>query len=293
MNSNEEGSLDVSGDISLLRYETTDVGGERVFQDIWIEAMATALIEFDSDRIEFELDEFIFRERWEGDQRIEQHQRFRGEGDFDVLIEDENGIQIEVNGTIDEIHNEQLDGLVIADTFILDGVYSGTASGTFGSVRQIVDVGIQTNSSGIDHDVVVIRDEYWFNVSGSAFTVPGQELYSDHNLTYAYMTPNVDWESPIVRYRYVEDNGEVNNEFPPESPRILTPVPPESVSILSSNVTRESGLVPDVLIRGDRVDLVKDGRFTMAVEVENTSIAYIDGHEWDIPRRGASNRFYS
>ena len=279
LNSNEEGSLDVSGDISLLRYETTDVGGERVFQDIWIEAMATALIEFDSDRIEFELDEFIFRERWEGDQRIEQHQRFRGEGDFDVLIEDENGIQIEVNGTIDEIHNEQLDGLVIADTFILDGVYSGTASGTFGSVRQIVDFGIQTNSSGIDHDVVVIRDEYWFNVSGSAFTVPGQELYSDHNLTYAYMTPNVDWESPIVRYRYVEDNGEVNNEFPPESPRILTPVPPESVSILSSNVTRESGLVPDVLIRGDRVDLVKDGRFTMAVEVENTSIAYIDGHE--------------
>ena len=43
---------------------------------------------------------------------IEQHQRFRGEGDFDVLIEDENGIQIEVNGTIDEIHNEQLDGLL-------------------------------------------------------------------------------------------------------------------------------------------------------------------------------------
>ena len=37
--------------------------------------------------------------------------------------------------------------------------------------------------------------------------------------------------------------------------------------------------MPDVLIRGDRVDLVKDGRFTMAVEVENTSIAYIDGHE--------------
>ena len=279
LNSNEEGSLDISGDMSLLRYETTDVDGERVFQDIWVEAMATALIEFESDRIDFQLDEFILRERWEGDQRVEQHQRFRGEGDFDVLIEDENGIQIEVNGTIEEIYNEQLDGVMIADTFILDGIYSGTASGTFGSVRQIVDAGVQTNSSGVDHDVLVIRDEYWFNVSGSAFTVPGQELYSDHNLTYVYMTPNIDWESPVVRYRYVEDNGEVNNEYPPDSPRILNPVPPEAVSILSSNVTRESGLVPDVLIQGDRVDLVHDGRFSMAVEVQNTSIADIDGHE--------------
>ena len=279
LNSNEEGSLDISGDISLLRYETTDVDGERVFQDIWIEAMATALIEFDSDRINFELDEFILRERWEGDQRVEQHQRFRGEGDFDVLIEDENGIQIEVNGTIEEIYNEQLDGVIIADTFILDGIYSGTASGTFGSVRQIVDTGVQTNSSGVDHDVIVIRDEYWFNVSGSSFTIPGQELYSEHNLTYIYTSPYIDWESPVVRYRYVEDNGEINNEFPPDSPRILSPMPPEAVSVLSSNVTRESGLVPDVLIEGDRIDLVHDGRFSMAVEVQNISIEDIDGHE--------------
>ena len=51
LNSNEEGSLDISGEISLLRYQTIDVDGERVFQDIWIEAMATAMIEFDSDRI--------------------------------------------------------------------------------------------------------------------------------------------------------------------------------------------------------------------------------------------------
>ena len=56
-------------------------------------------------------------------------------------------------------------------------------------------------------------------------------------------------------------------------------MPPEAVSILSSNVTRESGLVPDVLIQGDRIDLVHDGRFSMAVEVQNTSIADIDGHE--------------
>ncbi|MBH33759.1 MAG: hypothetical protein CMB75_05145, partial [Euryarchaeota archaeon] len=256
-----------------------DVDGERVFQDIWIEAMATALIEFDSDRINFELDEFVLRERWEGDQRVEQHQRFRGEGDFDVLIEDENGIQIEVNGTIEEIYNEQLDGVIIADTFILDGIYSGTASGTFGSVRQIVDTGVQTNSSGVDHDVIVIRDEYWFNVSGSSFTIPGQELYSEHNLTYIYTSPYIDWESPVVRYRYVEDNGEINNEFPPDSPRILSPMPPEAVSVLSSNVTRESGLVPDVLIEGDRIDLVHDGRFSMAVEVQNISIEDIDGHE--------------
>ena len=279
LNSDEDGRLDLDGEVSLLRFEVMDIAGQRVKQDLWIEAMASALIEFGSDNIDFELDEFIFRETWENSSRTQQHLRFRGDGRFDVLIEDENGVEIEVNGTIDNLHTEQINGVLVEDTLLLDGIYTGTVSGSFGSVRMISDSGKQLNSEGVEHDVLVIRNEYWFNVSGSQVTIPGQSLYSDHNLTFEYMTPNIDWESPIIRYRFVEDDGSINNEFPRDSPVILDPIPPESVPVLSSNVSRESGFVPDILVVGDEIDLVNNGRVSMSITVTNTSsINKIDGH---------------
>ena len=279
LNSDEDGRLDLDGEVSLLRFEVMDIAGRRVKQDLWIEAMASALIEFGSDNIDFELDEFIFRETWENSSRIQQHLRFRGDGRFDVLIEDENGVEIEVNGTIDNLHTEQINGVLIEDTLLLDGIYTGTVSGSFGSVRMISDSGKQLNSEGVEHDVLVIRNEYWFNVSGSQVTIPGQSLYSEHNLTFEYMTPNIDWESPIIRYRFVEDDGTINNEFPRDSPVILDPIPPESVPVLSSNVSRESGFVPDILVEGDEIDLVNNGRVSMSITVTNTSSTnQIDGH---------------
>ena len=279
LNSDEDGRLDLDGEVSLLRFEVMDIAGQRVKQDLWIEARASALIEFGSDNIDFELDEFIFRETWENSSRIQQHLRFRGDGRFDVLIEDENGVEIEVNGTIDNLHTEQINGVLVEDTLLLDGTYTGTVSGSFGSVRMISDSGKQLNSEGVEHDVLVIRNEYWFNVSGSQVTIPGQSLYSEHNLTFEYMTPNIDWESPIIRYRFVEDDGSINNEFPRDSPVILDPIPPESVPVLSSNVSRESGFVPDILVEGDEIDLVNNGRVSMSITVTNTSsINQIDGH---------------
>ncbi len=279
LNSDEDGRTDLDGEVSLLRFEVIDIAGQRVKQDLWIEARASALIEFGSDNIDFELDEFIFRETWENSSRIQQHLRFRGDGRFDVLIDDENGVEIEVNGTIDKLHTEQINGVLVEDTLLLDGTYSGSVSGSFGSVRMIADSGKQLNSEGVEHDVVVIRDEYWFNVSGSQVTIPGQSLYSDHNLTFEYMTPNIDWESPIIRYRFVEDDGSINNEFPKDSPVILDPIPPESVPVLSSNVSRESGFVPNILVEGDEIDLVNNGRVSMRMTVTDTSSTnQIDGH---------------
>ena len=279
LNSDEDGRLDLDGEVSLLRFEVMDIAGQRVKQDLWIEARASALIEFGSDNIDFELDEFIFRETWENSSRIQQHLRFRGDGRFDVLIEDENGVEIEVNGTIDNLHTEQINGVLVEDTLLLDGTYTGTVSGSFGSVRMISDSGKQLNSEGVEHDVLVIRNEYWFNVSGSQVTIPGQSWYSEHNLTFEYMTPNIDWESPIIRYRFVEDDGSINNEFPRDSPVILDPIPPESVPVLSSNVSRESGFVPDILVEGDEIDLVNNGRVSMSITVIDTSSTnQIDGH---------------
>ena len=279
LNSDEDGRLDLDGEVSLLRFEVMDIAGQRVKQDLWIEARASALIEFGSDNIDFELDEFIFRETWDNSSRIQQHLRFRGDGRFDVLIEDENGVEIEVNGTIDNLHTEQINGVLVEDTLLLDGTYTGTVSGSFGSVRMISDSGKQLNSEGVEHDVLVIRNEYWFNVSGSQVTIPGQSLYSEHNLTFEYMTPNIDWESPIIRYRFVEDDGSINNEFPRDSPVILDPIPPESVPVLSSNVSRESGFVPDILVEGDEIDLVNNGRVSMSITVTDTSSTnQIDGH---------------
>ena len=62
MNSNESERIGLDGEVSLLRFEVIDIDGERIKQDLWIEARASALIEFGSDMIEFELDEFIFRD---------------------------------------------------------------------------------------------------------------------------------------------------------------------------------------------------------------------------------------
>ena len=70
------------------------------------------------------------------------------------LIEDENGVEIEVNGTIDNLHTEQINGVLVEDTLLLDGIYTGTVSGSFGSVRMISDSGKQLNSEGVEHDVL-------------------------------------------------------------------------------------------------------------------------------------------
>ena len=48
--------------------------------------------------------------------------------------------------------------------------------------------------------------------------------------------------------------------------------------MLNSNVSRESGLSPDVLVQGDRIDLISDQQLSMTLIVTNETAGQIDGH---------------
>ena len=43
LNSDEDGRTDLDGEVSLLRFEVIDIAGQRVKQDLWIEARASAV----------------------------------------------------------------------------------------------------------------------------------------------------------------------------------------------------------------------------------------------------------
>ncbi|MDP6212763.1 MAG: hypothetical protein QGF32_04365, partial [Candidatus Thalassarchaeaceae archaeon] len=93
----------VYGEVFLLYFETWDEDGFRRLQDIQVEANASARISAVGEFFSFELDELIFREKWEEGVRTDQYSRVFGSGQFD-FIASEDSPYIEVNGTIPMIH---------------------------------------------------------------------------------------------------------------------------------------------------------------------------------------------
>ena len=86
-------------------------------------------------------------------------------------------------------------------------------------MRQIVDSGVQQNSEGVRYEVDKIQNEFWWNVSAT----PLDQFHkngAEHNLTYEFVAPQQDWLNRTVRLQYVEDNGTISDEFPPDSPII-------------------------------------------------------------------------
>ena len=111
------------------------------------------------------MDEFRTREKWLDGVREEQSLKIKGSGEFGFLIEDSQ-FQVQVNGTVPDIHYEVVGGEVVQDRILVDGQYSGDASGSFGYVRQIDKSLIQANATGEEFEVDVIENELWFNISG-------------------------------------------------------------------------------------------------------------------------------
>ena len=103
--------------------------------------------------------------------------------------------------------NSHYGSKTISDTLIIDGTYSGDAEGSFGLVREIEDRRTFTNESGELHIADKIRNEYWFNISATPFIPLNEELMAEHNLTFEYTSPQIDWDNRTFRYTFVEDNG--------------------------------------------------------------------------------------
>ena len=275
----------VFGEVFLLYFETWDEDGFRRLQDIQVEANASARISSVGGPFSFELDELIFREKWEEGVRTDQYSRIFGSGQFDFVASDDSPY-IEVNGTIPLIHFQSEGGETVSDTLIVDGTYDGDAEGTFGLVRQIVESGVFENATGAPFEADKIRNEFWFNVSATPFGPIDQEFRAEHNLTYEYVVPQDDWINRTIRYTYVEDNGSTEDEYPENSPIIQNPEAPEANPIFSTHISRETGVCPQILTVGDSFSLIGNPEMVLDVTVNGASTASIDGHivsiaEWE------------
>jgi len=280
-----ESSGGVYGEVFLLYFETWDEDGFRRLQDIQVEANASARISSAGGPFSFELDELIFREKWEEGVRTDQYSRIFGSGQFD-FIASEDSPYIEVNGTVPLIHFQSEGGETVSDTLIVDGTYDGDAEGSFGLVRQIVESGVYENATGTPFEADKIRNEFWFNVSATPFGPIDQEFEAEHNLTYEYVVPQDDWINRTIRYTFVEDNGSTEDEYPENSPIIQNPEAPEASSIFSTHISRETGVCPQILAIGDSFTLVGNAEMVLDVTVHGSSIDSIDGHlvsiaEWE------------
>ena len=280
-----ESSGGVYGEVFLLYFEIWDEDGFRRLQDIQVEANASARVSAVGEAFSFELDELIFREKWEEGVRTDQYSRIFGSGQFD-FIASEDSPYIEANGTIPLIHFQSEGGETVADTLIVDGTYDGDAEGSFGLVRQIVESGVYENATGALFEADKIRNEFWFNVSATPFGPIDQEFGAEHNLTYEYVVPQDDWINRTIRYTFVEDNGSTDDEYPENSPIIQNPEAPEASSIFSTHISRETGVCPQILAIGDSFSLVGNTDMILDVTVHGTSTDSIDGHtvsiaEWE------------
>tara|TARA_B110000003_G_scaffold241642_1_gene249003 strand:- start:42 stop:3056 length:3015 start_codon:yes stop_codon:yes gene_type:complete len=271
-------TLFLNGTISTFYFESLDSDGARDYQQINLAASATSFIEFADGEIELELEEFRFNDLWVYGIQEEQLFKYTGNANFDFVVEDEQPY-IYANGTVDNLHFEERNGLIIVDTIRLDGTYSGDASGSFGLIRQIEDTVSQVNNSGINFEVNKIQNEVWFNVSSISNFPIDQELTAEHNLTYEYTVPQSTWANPTIRYQYIEDNGSTSNEYPEDSPIPIEPERPQANSMDYAPITKETGVSPEILFSGDRLVISNNMDFILTVLVKDSRQVIIDGHD--------------
>jgi len=274
---NDNQTLSLTGLISTFYFESFDSDGTRDYQQINLAASATSLIEFADGNIELELEEFRFNDLWIYGVQEEQLLKYVGNADFNFIVTEEQPY-IYANGTVDNLHFEERDGLIIVDTLRVDGTYSGDASGSFGIIRFIEDTVSQRNSSGVNFEVNEIRNEYWLNVSSLANFPIDQELTAEHNLTYEFTVPQSTWENSTIRYLYIEDNGSTSNEYPEVSPIQIEPKRPQSTSIGAAPITKETGVSPEILFPGDKIVISNNIDLILSVLVRNSREVIVDGH---------------
>ena len=278
-NSDNE-SLFISGDISSFYFESLDSDGLREYQNINLEADATSFIDFADGNIDLELEEFRYKDLWINGVQEEHLLKYIGNAEFNALISEE-APYIYTNGTVDSLHFEDRNGFILHDTLRVDGTYDGDVSGSFGIIRLIEDKTTQKNLSGTNFEVNKIRNENWLNVS-SVFMIVDEEINAEHNLTYEYTVPQSYWENPIVRYQYIEDNGSSSDYFPEESPIQVDVERPSSSSFEASPITKETGVIPEILSPGDEIILSRNSDLILSIIVQDSREVNIDGHNVDV-----------
>ena len=279
---NDDESIDLNGEVSVFLYELHTENGEVLLSNYLLEAYAEMVLIDGNNRFTLDLDEFIIHETWENGEQIDQLNRIKGDGTFD-FAESEDGATIIVNGTVPVFWLESQDGMTTVNTILMDGDISGDVTGEIGLVVEIVETGQQQNHTGQSFDVNVIKNENWLNISQITGIGSNFDLEAEHNLTFEYQVPEEHWLNRTVRYKYVEDSGEINDEYPERSPIVIDPSEPSNESILGSvNISRELGFAPSSMQIGD--SLMLDHGDTLKLEIIATDSGSItrDGHEMDV-----------
>ena len=280
LGNSENESMSVTGEISSFYFESFDSDGVREYQNINLEADATSFIDFADGNIDLELEEFRYKDLWIHGVQEEHLLKYIGNAEFNALISEE-APYIYANGTVDNLHFEDRNGFILHDTLRVDGTYDGDVSGSFGIIRMIEDKVIQRNDSGVNFEVNKIRNENWLNVS-SVFMILDEEINAEHNLTYEYTVPQSYWENPTIRYQYIEDNGSTSDDFPEKSPIPVELERPTASSFEASPITKETGLVPEILTKGDELVLSGNRDLILSIVVGDTREVNIDGHNVDV-----------
>jgi len=279
---NDDESIELDGEVSVFLYELHTENGEVLLSNYLLEAFAEMVLIDGNNRFTLDLDEFIISETWENGAQTNQLNRIRGDGTFD-FAESEDGATIVVNGTVPVFWIESQDGMTTENTIRMDGDISGDVTGEIGLVIEISETGQQQNETGQSFDVNVIRNENWLNISQITGLGSNLDLEAEHNLTFEYQVPEEHWLNRTIRYKYVEDTGEINNEYPKRSPINRDLPGPSNESLLGSvNLSRELGYAPASMQIGD--SLMLDHGDSLKLEIVATDSGSItrDGHQMDV-----------
>ena len=124
----DDETMNLSGYLAVLLVETWDSNGERILSHNQFEGSADLMIETNDTRMDIYLETFELLERWENGNRVDQMNKMIGEGTFGFSESDENA-SVQINGTIYDFHQEQLDGIVTVDDIHIDGIITGDVQG--------------------------------------------------------------------------------------------------------------------------------------------------------------------
>lgn len=282
----EEGEGDngswIDGVLNQFTLDTIDEDGVRVYSYLHFDADAQMEIIDGDDRLDIDLNRLVQTEEWQNGVRIDQYSLIHGDGTFGTANEEENGTAA-INGTIVDITQESIDGLTTADKLHVDGTIEGDASGDFGMLRTISDTGQWANYNGTEFDINVIHQQFWLNITSlGGWSNGGQGAGSQHNETWSYDVPQIDWENGTI-FRRWDSSGFMENsegeEYPNGSPIQKQPEAPLAEEGLGdANISRETGLIPIPLLPNDEVILDGNSDLILYVTANNVGSIIKDGH---------------
>ena len=277
----DDETMNLSGYLAVLLVETWDSNGERILSHNQFEGSADLMIETNDTRMDIYLETFELLERWENGNRVDQMNKMIGEGTFGFSESDENA-SVQINGTIYDFHQEQLDGIVTVDDIHIDGIITGDVQGNFGFVRGIEGEMSQANATGTMYDVIIVHQEEWFNLTGIS-ALPNSNLGAGahHNESWSYDSIYAEYENRTIRTVWVQEgpdpsNGDIIHE---NSPIEVTPTPPEVEDDIGAvEINRETGFMPTDATAGDTFLLNgQDGMHLEVTCLEFESVP-MDGH---------------